>query len=79
MKKLAYLESLRGLAAFIVVLNHFAIAFYPALYFGAAAPVHADAAAIPGTGADVLPLPRRRSVAASATTPAADALAESWD
>ena len=40
MKKLAYLESLRGLAAFIVVLNHFAVAFYPALYFGAAEPVH---------------------------------------
>ena len=40
MKKLAYLESLRGLAAFIVVLNHFAVAFYPALYFGATEPVH---------------------------------------
>jgi peptidoglycan/LPS O-acetylase OafA/YrhL len=39
-KKLEYLESLRGLAALVVVLNHFAIAFYPALYFGTAAVVH---------------------------------------
>jgi peptidoglycan/LPS O-acetylase OafA/YrhL len=41
-KKLGYLESLRGLAAFIVVLNHFVLAFYPALYFGASEPVHTE-------------------------------------
>ncbi len=42
MKKLGYLESLRGLAALIVVFNHFAIAFYPALFFGATEPVHTE-------------------------------------
>ena len=32
LKKLAYLESLRGLAALIVVFGHFVVGFYPALY-----------------------------------------------
>jgi peptidoglycan/LPS O-acetylase OafA/YrhL len=40
MKKLAYLESLRGLAALAVVFNHFVIGFYPVLYFGASEPGH---------------------------------------
>ncbi len=34
MKKIQYMDGLRGLAAFIVVLNHFVLAFYPALFFG---------------------------------------------
>jgi peptidoglycan/LPS O-acetylase OafA/YrhL len=34
MKKIRYMDGLRGLAAFVVVLNHFALAFYPALFFG---------------------------------------------
>ncbi len=34
MKKLAYLEGLRGVAALIVVLHHFVLLFYPALNYG---------------------------------------------
>jgi peptidoglycan/LPS O-acetylase OafA/YrhL len=34
MRKIQYLDGLRGLAAFIVVLNHFVLAFYPALFSG---------------------------------------------
>lgn len=34
MNKLKYLDGLRGVAAFIVVLHHFAAAFYPATYLG---------------------------------------------
>jgi peptidoglycan/LPS O-acetylase OafA/YrhL len=32
MDKIKYLDGLRGLAAFVVVLSHFAVVFYPALY-----------------------------------------------
>jgi Predicted acyltransferases len=34
MHKVRYLDGLRGVAAFIVVLHHFAAAFYPAAYLG---------------------------------------------
>ncbi len=34
MKKLAYLEGLRGVAALIVVFHHFVLLFYPALNYG---------------------------------------------
>jgi peptidoglycan/LPS O-acetylase OafA/YrhL len=34
MHKVRYLDGLRGIAAFIVVLHHFAAAFYPAAYLG---------------------------------------------
>jgi len=56
-KKLTYLESLRGLAALAVVFNHLAIAFYPALFFGPSAPSHtgrALEAAISGTPLNLL-------------------------
>lgn len=36
MKKIRYLDGLRGLAAFQVVFHHFILAFYPALFLGAA-------------------------------------------
>lgn len=34
MGKIRYLDGLRGLAAFVVVVHHFVLAFYPALFFG---------------------------------------------
>jgi peptidoglycan/LPS O-acetylase OafA/YrhL len=34
-KRIFYLDGLRGLAAFIVLVSHVIVAFYPALYFGA--------------------------------------------
>lgn len=34
-KRIFYLDGLRGLAAFIVLISHVIVAFYPALYFGA--------------------------------------------
>ncbi len=34
MGKIRYLDGLRGLAAFVVVIHHFILAFYPALFFG---------------------------------------------
>lgn len=39
-RKLLYLESLRGIAAFVVVLSHFALAFYPVMESGHASPAH---------------------------------------
>ena len=41
MKKLDYLESLRGIAAFTVVISHFVVGFYPALFWGKQSQVHA--------------------------------------
>ncbi len=38
--KLLYLESLRGIAALVVVLSHFALAFFPATESGRASPLH---------------------------------------
>ncbi|MCX6795316.1 MAG: acyltransferase [Candidatus Falkowbacteria bacterium] len=38
MPKIKYLDGLRGVAALMVVFNHFFTAFYPALYFGLATP-----------------------------------------
>lgn len=38
--KLKYLEGIRGLAAIIVVLHHFSLAFYPALNFGNLNQIH---------------------------------------
>jgi len=40
MKKINYLDGLRGLAAFMVVFHHFILAFYPALFSGADATTH---------------------------------------
>jgi len=40
MKKLPYLESLRGIAALVVVISHFVVAFYPALFWGQSGYVH---------------------------------------
>jgi peptidoglycan/LPS O-acetylase OafA/YrhL len=40
MEKIKYLDGLRGLAALIVVLSHFVVVFYPALYTGEASEVH---------------------------------------
>ncbi len=42
MKKIDYLESLRGLAAFVVVIAHFVVAFYPALYWARPDQVHTE-------------------------------------
>ena len=39
-EKIDYLEGLRGLSMMIVVLNHFAAAFYPAIIFGEKAQFH---------------------------------------
>lgn len=39
-EKILYIEGLRGLAMVVVVLNHFAAAFYPAIIFGEQAPMH---------------------------------------
>lgn len=43
MKKIRYLDGLRGLAAFIVVIHHFILAFYPALYSGSGKMIHLPA------------------------------------
>ena len=40
MAKLTYIEGLRGVAAFIVVLHHFSVAFYPATYNGNYSQIH---------------------------------------
>ncbi|WP_443147193.1 acyltransferase family protein [Paenibacillus sp. KACC 21273] len=40
MQKLKYLDGLRGLAALIVVISHFVVAFYPSLYNGSIDSVH---------------------------------------
>lgn len=40
MPKVRYLDGLRGCAAFVVVLHHFAAAFYPASYLGLDLPQH---------------------------------------
>jgi peptidoglycan/LPS O-acetylase OafA/YrhL len=40
MKKIQYLDGLRGLAAFVVVFHHFMLAFYPALFAEPNAPSH---------------------------------------
>ena len=40
MRKIKYLDGLRGLAAFVVVFHHFILAFYPALFFGDNATPH---------------------------------------
>ncbi len=42
MKKQLHLEGLRGIAALIVVLSHFAAIFYPSTNFGAQYPAHED-------------------------------------
>lgn len=34
MKKITYLEGIRGIAAFLVIFNHFMVAFFPATYWG---------------------------------------------
>lgn len=39
-QQMEYLNGLRGLAAFIVVLHHFSLAFYPAVYSGVAKKAH---------------------------------------
>lgn len=40
MRKIQYLDGLRGLAAFVVVFHHFVLAFYPALFLGANVRTH---------------------------------------
>ncbi len=40
LKKISYLEGLRGIACFMVVLSHFAVSFFPALYYGLAPEAH---------------------------------------
>lgn len=40
MRKLDYLESLRGIAAFSVVISHLVIGFYPALFWGKTDQIH---------------------------------------
>ncbi len=40
LNKIGYLESLRGLAALVVVITHFVTAFYPALYWGLPGQAH---------------------------------------
>ena len=44
LKKLDYLESLRGLAALVVVFAHYVLAFYPALYWAKPDQVHTEQA-----------------------------------
>jgi peptidoglycan/LPS O-acetylase OafA/YrhL len=39
-KKVQYLEGLRGLAAALVIVHHFLLAFYPSVYFGDPKTVH---------------------------------------
>ena len=43
MRKIQYLDGLRGLAAFVVVFHHFVYAFYPALFLGSNAKTHLGA------------------------------------
>jgi len=43
MRKIRYLDGLRGLAAFEVVFHHFILAFYPALFSGPGIPTHLPA------------------------------------
>jgi peptidoglycan/LPS O-acetylase OafA/YrhL len=43
MRKIHYLDGLRGLAAFVVVFHHFILAFYPALFLGINAQTHLGA------------------------------------
>lgn len=43
MRKIQYLDGLRGVAAFIVLLNHFVLAFYPALFSGTDSHIHLKA------------------------------------
>ena len=40
MKKINYLEGVRGIAAFMVIFNHFMVAFFPATYWGSSMPTH---------------------------------------
>lgn len=40
MKKIDYLEGLRGIACLLAVMSHFAVAFFPALYYGDAPIAH---------------------------------------
>jgi len=40
MRKIQYLDGLRGLAALVVVFHHFILAFYPALFLGRNAATH---------------------------------------
>ena len=40
MRKIHYLDGLRGLAAFVVVFHHFVYAFYPALFLGSNVQTH---------------------------------------
>lgn len=40
MQRISYLDGLRGIAAFIVVISHFVYAFYPALETGAISEIH---------------------------------------
>ncbi|MEI7890423.1 MAG: acyltransferase [bacterium] len=40
MRKISYLDGLRGLAAFVVVFHHFILAFYPALLLGGNTQAH---------------------------------------
>ncbi|MDD5396582.1 MAG: acyltransferase [Candidatus Moranbacteria bacterium] len=40
MRKIQYLDGLRGLAAFVVVFHHFVYAFYPALFLGSNTRTH---------------------------------------
>lgn len=39
-QKIRYLDGLRGIAALVVVVHHFILAFYPALFFGSSAQNH---------------------------------------
>jgi len=41
-EKLPYMDGLRGLAAFVVVIHHFAFAFFPALLIGATTGLHSN-------------------------------------
>lgn len=43
MRKIQYLDGLRGLAAFVVVFHHFIYAFYPALFLGSNVQTHLKA------------------------------------
>lgn len=43
MRKIHYLDGLRGLAAFVVVFHHFILAFYPAMFLGSNTQTHLGA------------------------------------